>query len=83
MNAIAEPATEHYIDDHGERGYGPLNTRRFKDNTINDPLLNADQYRWYAQELFWTLHCEKEFKDATSNADYLELKKSLVLHVEG
>jgi hypothetical protein len=51
-----------------------MNTRSFKENPVNDPTNNADQYRWYAQELFWTELCDKEFKDATANEDYPELE---------
>ena len=44
-----------------------------KDNTINIPTRNADNYRIYAQELFWTELCNKEFGDATDNTPYPEL----------
>jgi hypothetical protein len=51
-----------------------LNTRRFKDNPINEPTRNADNYRIYAQELFWTELCKKEFGDATDNTPYPDLQ---------
>jgi len=44
--------------------------RRFKDNPINQPVINADNYRIYAQELFWTELCNKKFGDATDNRPY-------------
>jgi hypothetical protein len=72
---IGIPATGQHIEDHGDRGYGPLNTRRFKDNPINEPTKNADNYRIYAQELFWTELCGKEFGDATDNTPYPGIKQ--------
>lgn len=38
-----------HITDFGEPGYGPLNTRKFREDQGNVPQVNADQYRWYAQ----------------------------------
>ncbi|KAF2649079.1 hypothetical protein K491DRAFT_735734 [Lophiostoma macrostomum CBS 122681] len=59
----------HYDDP----GYGPLNTRTF--NSPNRvPYSNADQFRWFAQEYYWTITCNKDFADPVKNDDYLKCK---------
>jgi hypothetical protein len=67
---VGIPAVGEHIDDHGPRGYGHLNVRQFKNNPINRPVINADNYRVYAQELFWSLMCVEEYKDPTDNIAY-------------
>jgi hypothetical protein len=47
--------------------------RQFIDNSLNNPSTNADNYRVYAQELFWTELCGKQFGDATDNSPYPHL----------
>jgi hypothetical protein len=70
---VGKPAVGEEIVDHGPRGYGPLNVRQFKDNSLNIPSVNADNYRIYAQELFWTELCNKQFGDAIDNTPYPDL----------
>jgi len=48
-----------------------VNTRTLKENAARDPTTNADNYRWYAQELFWSVVCDFQFGDATNNVDYV------------
>jgi hypothetical protein len=63
-----------HIQDYGDAGYGPLNTRNFNKDS-NVPASNADQYRWFAQEYYWTVQCKKDYKAPISNADYLKCKE--------
>ncbi|KAI9874358.1 MAG: hypothetical protein M1830_009842 [Pleopsidium flavum] len=56
------------IVDHGNEGYGPVNTYVFKNQVNNSPRLNADSYRWFAQEVWFADKCKKSYKPATDNA---------------
>lgn len=60
-------------------GYGPLNTRSFKNIAANKPHLNADSYRVFAQELYWTIKCsptKKYYNAPTINDDFCKEKSS-------
>ncbi|KAF5630159.1 uncharacterized protein FTJAE_8310 [Fusarium tjaetaba] len=59
--------------------YGPKNTRSAVTNDDIVTILNADQYRWMAQEYYWSLICDKTFKAPTSNADYLDCQGTCVI----
>jgi hypothetical protein len=59
------------IVEFGDDGYGPMNTRKFNKDS-NVPVVNADQYCWFAQEYYWTVLCKKDYKAPKSNNDYLK-----------
>ncbi|KLO89469.1 uncharacterized protein LW93_1528 [Fusarium fujikuroi] len=59
--------------------YGPKNTRAAVTNDDIVTIPNADQYRWMAQEYYWSLICDKTFKAPTSNADYLDCQGTCVI----
>lgn len=59
-------------DLHGADGYGPKATREIKENQSDDESNNADNYRWFAQEVWWSHVCNKDYARATSNKDYIE-----------
>ncbi|KAF9874751.1 hypothetical protein CkaCkLH20_07888 [Colletotrichum karsti] len=58
-------------DDIEFDGTGPLNVRKFKDDKKFDTRFNADQYRWFAQEYYWSVICSKDFEAPSSNSDYI------------
>ncbi|KAF2828015.1 hypothetical protein CC86DRAFT_380990 [Ophiobolus disseminans] len=71
---VGIPAIGQHIEDHGDRGYGPLNTRRFKDNPINDPPKTPTIIELMLRNFCWTELCNKEFKDATDNTPFPEVE---------
>lgn len=48
-----------------------MNTRSFKDNESNVPKINADNYRWFAQKVYWSAACKKHFGAPTENRDQI------------
>lgn len=72
FNAIGVPAAGAKIVDHDDAGYGPMNVRTLKDNPSMQPKLNADNYRWFAQEVYWSAACKMEFGPPTDNRDQIK-----------
>ena len=45
-------------------GYGPHNAMTLNDNiddVLHMAMINADNYRWYAQSKWWSFQCEKAY----------------------
>lgn len=61
-------------DIRGQDGYGAKAVREIKENTSDDESNNADNYRWFAQEVWWSHVCNVDYKPATSNLDYVQCK---------
>ncbi|KAH7337910.1 hypothetical protein BKA66DRAFT_448579 [Pyrenochaeta sp. MPI-SDFR-AT-0127] len=62
--------TENTQDLWGQQSYGPLAARDIKDS-LSDESNNAEGYRWFAQEVWWSHVCNKDYEKATSNDDYI------------
>ncbi|KAF2122049.1 hypothetical protein BDV96DRAFT_136833 [Lophiotrema nucula] len=75
FDPIGKLATGIHIEDYKnpdtqkDEGYGPINTRNLKAGV---PQANADNYRWFAQEVWWSAVCDKSFGPPTDNGDYVE-----------
>jgi hypothetical protein len=61
-----------HITDYGDgadAAYGPLNVRALRKNDPAAARLNADNYRWYAQEVYWSNKCSRVFSVPRNGAD--------------
>lgn len=63
-----------FYQDYGNAGYVPANTRNFNKDS-NVPVGDADQCRWFAQEYYWTVLCQKDYAAPKNNRDCLKCKE--------
>lgn len=72
MDPIGREGTGLHVRDYsseqnGFDGYGPLQTRKLKDNKNIVTRTNADQFRWFAQEYYHSAVCNKSFGPPRNN----------------
>ncbi|KAH0029243.1 hypothetical protein KCU78_g3417, partial [Aureobasidium melanogenum] len=63
---VAVPAIGEPIID---RAYGPLTVRQFKEDHPTRAVINADNYRWYAQHVYFNNKCGRRFSGPRSPAE--------------
>ncbi|KAF2845727.1 hypothetical protein T440DRAFT_522314 [Plenodomus tracheiphilus IPT5] len=66
---IGNPALGQDVTDHGLPGYGPLNVRTLRSSEASAARVNADNYRWYAQEVYWSNKCSRSYSALRDNRD--------------
>ncbi|SMQ52377.1 unnamed protein product [Zymoseptoria tritici ST99CH_1A5] len=66
---IGDPALGDHITDFGADGYGPLKVRSLRRSDVSKARINADSYRWYAQEVYWSNRCGKSYSGPRDNRD--------------
>lgn len=70
FDLIGKRAAGNHITDvlmaDGQAAYGPVKVRQL---SHAEQLINADNYRWFAQEQFWHVQCVKDFSPARDERD--------------
>ncbi|THY02407.1 hypothetical protein D6D01_10295, partial [Aureobasidium pullulans] len=52
--------------------WGPLSVRKLRQNEPENACLNADNYKWYARHLWWTVICNRRFSAPRGKIDTYE-----------
>ena len=67
-NIISDYDSEESSEIEPPNGYGPYNTRQRREHKNNDAVNNVDNYRWYAQSMYWKWKCGRSFGPAPDDS---------------
>ncbi len=67
-NIISDYDSESSPEFEPPDGYGPYHTRQLRAHDNGDAVNNVDNYRWYAQSMYWKWKCGRYFGPAPDNS---------------